>query len=247
MTTNSFLANVRISATRLVIAAGGLILLIPCASYSQNAPTFVGPGIAGQIHASAFDPSDTNSIYVGGDNAGVFRTTDGGATWEIWNDGLQNDDLSLSFYIDDLLVIEEVGTIEPSNTGVYAATHGGIYRRDVNGSSWILETDYKTDSQFEYTGGFLGPNSSGAVPFSSIVYDEVSGFLYAGAGHSRFTEVGNWRLFYPEAGTGTKYALWRKNLAVIGSSWESVSGTEINPKMVTDLAVIYHKIGRAHV
>ena len=42
----------------------------------------VGPGVVGETHSMTYDPADISggTIYVGGDNCGVFKTTNGGWT-----------------------------------------------------------------------------------------------------------------------------------------------------------------------
>ncbi|MCD4697578.1 MAG: PKD domain-containing protein [Bacteroidales bacterium] len=62
---------------------------------------------------------------------GVFRSTDGGDTWEVWNNGMGN---------------KTVGRMiqHPSNADiVYAATSGGIYKTTDAGANWV----------FKHTGG----------------------------------------------------------------------------------------------
>ncbi|MDE3166847.1 MAG: hypothetical protein KGN36_13660 [Acidobacteriota bacterium] len=45
-------------------------------------PTNAGPGAtSGRVNAIAIDPRDNNVVYVGGADGGVWKTTDGGATW----------------------------------------------------------------------------------------------------------------------------------------------------------------------
>lgn len=198
----------------------------------------IGPGIAGQIHALAYDPDDANTVIVGSDVGGVFRSDDHGLSWYSWSEGLQNTNLTLSMYVDDLYVLND-STVAASYHGVWAATHGGIYYRPLDGGSWTLKStsggsplsfsgmweatdsgDKRTDQPF--------PDLSRPIPFSSLAYDPVDRVLYAGAGHGRWVDKNHpWAFYYPENfdETGTtkagQYSLWRCDLAGSGT-WEYV-------------------------
>ena len=112
-----------------VMLLGGLVS--PSTSLAEA--TVFGPGIAGQIHALAYDPARPDTIYAGGDTPGAFFSDDGGYSWSYFNDGFENDDLTRSSYVDDLLVIPSGAT----GQGIYAATHAGIYFRDFTDNNTI--------------------------------------------------------------------------------------------------------------
>ncbi|MDO9512607.1 MAG: PKD domain-containing protein [Bacteroidales bacterium] len=78
--------------------------------------------------------SDANLVYIGsgdrdaGDAAGmgVLRSTNGGSTWELWNNGMGN---------------KTVGRLiqHPTNASIlFAATSGGIYKTTNAGTLWTL-------------------------------------------------------------------------------------------------------------
>ncbi len=76
--------------------------------------------------AVVVDPFDANVVYVGGSGYGgsaVFRSTDGGVSFEGWGEGLP-DTLVYSMAVD------------PGTGVVYAGTETAAYRRDPTGS-WI--------------------------------------------------------------------------------------------------------------
>ncbi len=83
------------------------------------------------VMALAFDPSAQGTIYAGTANGGLFKTVNGGARWEVRNDGLG--------VIGSNLVSAIV--IDPTATSrIYAATDIGIAISDDGAASW---TDYE--------------------------------------------------------------------------------------------------------
>lgn len=209
--------------------------------------TAMGPGVAGQSHAAAYDPTDANTIYVGSDVAGVLVTHDHGLSWQPWNEGLENTQWASTMYVDGLAVIRSGSAgyiVPPGRQGVYAATHGGIYFRPIAGT-WQLQTNYAANGIFRYTGTFL-TNRSGIVglyapvPFSCMVFDESNGVLYAGAGHGRWYDGAHaWDGFYPDSGaTSGTYSLWRCELKASGDGlWHPVVETE-NLGKVRQIAIL---------
>jgi photosystem II stability/assembly factor-like uncharacterized protein len=81
----------------------------------------------GRIHAVAVDPSNANTIYIGAAGGGVWKTTDGGATWRALTD------FQCSLTIGSI-------AIDPVNTQiVYAGnTACGLLRSADGGETWTL-------------------------------------------------------------------------------------------------------------
>ncbi len=78
--------------------------------------------------ASAYD---SNTVYAGGSGYGspaVYRTTDGGLTWQPWGDGLP-----------DTLVYALAEA--PDGSALYCGTETGAYERPVGGATWVDITD----------------------------------------------------------------------------------------------------------
>jgi photosystem II stability/assembly factor-like uncharacterized protein len=77
------------------------------------------------FYALAIDPTNPQVLYAGTDGDGVFKTTDGGASWSAASSGLTY------FYILSL-------AIDPTNPQVlYAGTDGcGVFKTTDGGSSW---------------------------------------------------------------------------------------------------------------
>jgi hypothetical protein len=85
--------------------------------------------VSGRATAIAIDPTDSNTVYIGTANGGVFRTTDGGASWTPLFDQAQSLAIgALALAPSDHTTLY-VGTGEPNNSAdSYAGV--GLYRID---------------------------------------------------------------------------------------------------------------------
>jgi hypothetical protein len=125
------------------------------------------------VTSLAFDPSNSNTIYAGtGEGffnadgvrgAGIFKTTDAGATWNRLSSTVANTNF---FFVNDIVV----SSANPQN--VYAATRSGVWRSLDGGNSWnlavasnaanggngamdlVIRTDQPTDYIFAALGTF---------------------------------------------------------------------------------------------
>ncbi len=86
----------------------------------------------GRLSAIAIDPQDTNRMYVGALNSGVWRTLDGGNTWQPIADSLPT--LSIA-----ALALDPIN----HNRLYMVSAHNGVFRSDDGGTSWsqISTTD----------------------------------------------------------------------------------------------------------
>lgn len=128
------------------------------------------------VSAILIDHSDPSVMYIGtGDRdagdangIGVYRSIDGGSTWEPWNTGITNHT------VGRLLM-------HPSNNLIiFAATNGGLYRTTNGGATWtrVENGDFK-DVVFK-------PNDP------NIVYAAGNGnFFRSNNGGLTFTEITN--------------------------------------------------------
>lgn len=84
--------------------------------------TFPPPPHIPHVRSIAPDPDAAGAVYIGVEEGGVYRSPDGGETWESLNEGLYWD----------------VHTVTPAPEGgrLYATTGGGFYRSDDSGHSW---------------------------------------------------------------------------------------------------------------
>lgn len=100
---------------------------------------FQGPlNIGGRISALAMPPSDIQTIYAGAASGGIFKSTDGGGSWNaIFEDevSLSIGDISIAPSNEDIIF---VGTGEANAGGGSMAYDGfGIYRSDDAGETWL--------------------------------------------------------------------------------------------------------------
>jgi photosystem II stability/assembly factor-like uncharacterized protein len=152
--------------------------LISCLAFTVAAPasagenfwTSVGPD-GGKVTALAVHPTTPRVVYAGTSGGGVFKSTDGGRTWQAANTGLFN------FFIRDLVLDPaapetlylSAGDL-PNVAGVYKSTNGG--------ASWI-----------NVSGGLPKPpplcGCGGLLPITDLAIDlHGSHRLYAVAGGS---------------------------------------------------------------
>ena len=99
--------------------------------------TFPPPPHIAHVRWIAPDDAVSGGVYIGVEEGGVYRSRDGGETWESLNEGLFWD----------------VHTVTPVQGGerIYATTGNGFYRSDDGGAHWQLRMEGLDRS---YTVGF---------------------------------------------------------------------------------------------
>ena len=112
------------SAALLLIAASAMADRPPAATGPEMHWEWSGWGGGGWFWSAAFDPKDPDTLYLGGDVVGIYKSTDGAKSWQFVNRGLQ------SFGVYSLAAA-------PSHSGVlYALTTDGIARTADGGKHW---------------------------------------------------------------------------------------------------------------
>ncbi len=112
------------------------------------------PIATGRVTALAVDPTDKNTVYLGGANGGVWKSTDGGTTWSI-----ANFDQQPSIAIGSIAIAPSdhntiyVGTGEENFSGdsYYGA---GVMKSTDGGATWVQKG----------ASVFVGPFSAGLFP-----------------------------------------------------------------------------------
>jgi photosystem II stability/assembly factor-like uncharacterized protein len=154
-----------------------------CASPASTSSIWssLGPGGGGWITAISIDPQDANTVYVGSDLGGIFKSTDGGNTFVFINDGLK------SYAIQDIAINPQSPNI------VYLANTDGVYKSSNGGQNWSLKRN-----------GFppIGAQFSLSAPINALGIDSSNpNIVYAGVGFS----WGNDRPPNPRYGSGNIY------------------------------------------
>ncbi len=126
------------------------------------------PGAGGMcLHTVVLDPANANRIYVAISAAGVFRTSDGGATWEAVNKGLRSGEIPSSD--------AEVGhcvhklAMHPSRPAVlFMQKHWDVMRSDDEGGSWReISGNLPSDFGFAIAVHAHEPDTVYVVPITS--------------------------------------------------------------------------------
>jgi photosystem II stability/assembly factor-like uncharacterized protein len=135
--------------------------------------TFPGPPHIGHVKTIAFDPQDPNTIYVGVEVGGAFKSTDAGKSWRELNDA--------GFYVD----VHRLMTADARPNEVWMATGRGLYHSPDQGASWALHTLPGVDPE-----GYHRRNDGISYPDALIMRPQEPDVMFtAGASAS----PGGWR------------------------------------------------------
>ncbi|MCL5113740.1 MAG: C39 family peptidase [Patescibacteria group bacterium] len=158
-------------ALRIIIVSIFILftLLLPIKIYATQLTagiwTYVGLSNY-TIHSFAVDLNNPNILYAGTVSYGIFKSTDGGTTWNAINNGI----LNLAGYFTDIVV-------DPSNSNiVYAGGVGvgsgnpGIFKSTNGGATWTLANNGITNV------GLGGPPAD----VQSMIIDPNTNVLYVG-------------------------------------------------------------------
>lgn len=120
------------SMRRLVMRLVAVLLLVGCAwAPGQEQPDVqwhwehAGWGGGGFFWPSAFHPVDPDIIYMGGDVAGMYKTTDGGRQWRFVNNGLPH------------YVVYAIAISKSQPDTLYIMTMGGMAKTTDGGANWV--------------------------------------------------------------------------------------------------------------
>jgi photosystem II stability/assembly factor-like uncharacterized protein len=118
------------------------------------------------VAALAVDPQNPGTLYAGGDG-GVFKTTDGGASWSAANSGLP----TVGIAADGSYLVAGVNllAIDPQNTSTLYAGTVGLFKSTDGGASW-------TEADRGLPIGPGGPYGLGVL----AIDPQTPGTLYAG-------------------------------------------------------------------
>ena len=126
------------------------------------------PGAGGLgLHTIVLDPADPRRMFVAISAAGVFRTSDGGRTWETANTGLRatytpEPEPEAGYCVHKI-------AMHPSRPAtLFMQKHGGVYRSDNAGGSWTnISGNLSSDFGFPIAVHAHEPETIYVVPITS--------------------------------------------------------------------------------
>ena len=180
------------------------------------------------INSLAIDSTNPNTLYAGtgegtfnGDavrGAGIFKTTDGGATWT----QLANTTSTDFYYVNDIV-------ISPNNANrIYAATRTGIWRSTDGGTNWT-----KVQNVTEVGSTTVAIN--GGCLDLAIRTDKPTDYVFASCGNQTQARIfrntdaggsGTWTQVHTEASAGrTSLAIAPSNQDIVYALSAELDGT----------------------
>lgn len=95
-----------------------------------------GAGFGGQaVHTVLTDPRDADVVIAAVSSGGVYRSADGGASWEASNTGIKAEFLP-DPYPEFGQCVHKIDRDAEDPDRLYLQNHGGVYRSDDAGASW---------------------------------------------------------------------------------------------------------------
>lgn len=100
------------------------------------------PGAGGlALHSIVIDPANSQRMWVAISSAGVFRSEDGGESWNPAAQGIRSEsaifDPNIPLYPESGQCVHHLEHAAGANDRLYAQSHLGTYRSDNGGDSWI--------------------------------------------------------------------------------------------------------------
>jgi hypothetical protein len=136
---------------------------------AQWTPGFGGLG----LHTVLVDPRDPMRLHVAISAGGVYRSDDGGVTWQARNQGIRTPGA-----LDDPDPYPEFGqcvhkvardAVDPDR--LYAQNHGGLYRSDDRGDTWLdVANGVPSDFGFPIVAHPNAANTAYVIPLHSDQY-----------------------------------------------------------------------------
>ncbi len=161
------------------VAAFSVLSVLASSRGADIVWTSVGPGGGGWIQAIACDPRDPETIYLGCDVGGFYLSRDGGRSWRIQNEGLNN------YFVECIAVHPRDSRI------VLLGMEGGVFKSTDQGRTWSWKRR-----------GFPAPERHAySAPIGSLCFDPTRpDVLYAGIGRPRWGKDGKGQIYKSEDG-----------------------------------------------
>jgi len=191
------------------------------ATLSSTQWTLIGPQpsstpfafnpVSGRVTALAVDPTNANTVYLGGAEGGVWKTTDGGTTWTPLTDNQSS------------LAVGSIAIDPENHQTLYVGTGEEDFALNNYAGAGILKSTDGGSTWTQLAGPFTGPFASQS-PYCGGAY---IGSLAVDPGNSQVLLAG--ALFQCNAGSG----IYRSTNG--GTSWTLVFGSATLPRLVTGL------------
>ena len=208
-------------------------------------PTSAGTNFvsAGRVNSIAIDPQNSNTLYIGAAEGGVWKSTDGGTTWKSLTDAqpsMANGAIALDPNNSDIIY---VGTGE-ENFAIDSYYGAGILKSTDAGATW---TNIVGPFLHAYIGGMaVNPSNSQVLLCSSD-----TGIWRSADGATTWTNVlkgaGTAVLFDPTNGQiafaalGSPFGAFENGVYKSidgGQTWQSLRGSGANSLPITDVGRI---------
>jgi photosystem II stability/assembly factor-like uncharacterized protein len=181
-------------------------------SYSDNLINSYANG-TGRIDRIAFHPWDTNIIYVGTPGGGLWRTTNGGNSWDCLTDTLPSIGISgvvVSRSLPSTLYIL-TGTGDVTNINYFLNLFGlvapslGVYKSINSGETWTPTGSFPATPGVKYTGQDLVQNP---VNTNTLLAATSDGIFRTTNGGTTWTKVRHGLFFDLEYKPGSNNTLY---------------------------------------
>ncbi|HEV2113459.1 MAG TPA: hypothetical protein VGR50_04875, partial [Terriglobales bacterium] len=162
---------------------------------------FYKPYVSGRVSALAVDPTDPNTVYLGGAEGGVWKTTNGGANWTPLTDGQAS------------LATGSIAIDPQNHTTIYVGTGEENFGGDNYYGAGVLKSTDAGASWSHLPGPFVGPTNSNPPSGGAYI-----GSIAVQPGNSQVLLAGV--LIYSTQGTNFGQNIMRSTDG--GVSWSTV-------------------------
>ena len=193
-----------------------ILILVLISSVAYAGITRLGPGGGGYITGVLVDPADGDIVYMTTDNAGVYKTIDGGNTWTSINNGL-------TAYRGSSIVFG-------ANTStLWVSTNTGPFKSTDSGATWVAKrTGFPTLSQ-------LNTDREASSLGEIYVNPQNTNYMLAGCGKTLYINA------FTRYNSNCEEIAWISSDA--GENWTALDDTDADapqisePITVTGLAI----------
>lgn len=130
-----------------------------------------------QYTSLLINPNDSNTMYMGTFPAGIYKSTDGGQTWQEKNVGWTNDGVFCLVFHPDNVDIIYAGTYNGLNRSLDAGEHWQMWDEGFPPEQWVFSIDFDpTNPDIMYAASKNGKNEGrGENGFHGTVMKSIDG------------------------------------------------------------------------